>query len=73
MVDFATYKQLHSDTAGFRKSYGKISEKTHKVFSKAMMQQDEPPPELNLQLFPPTIVAYNLRRKKWGRFCTDID
>lgn len=60
MVDFNTYRELHSDSAAFRKPYGLGIAMDSKI-----MERDEPPSQPELYLFPPTIIGYNLRRKKW--------
>lgn len=64
MVDFSTYKKLHSDT--FKRSFVQL-DKHNKVMPEDIMDQDEPPQEPELFLFPPKIIGYNLRQKKWGK------
>jgi hypothetical protein len=59
MVDIETYKKLHP--------HSKISQSRLRAdISLKEMWNDEPPQGSSLLLFPPTIVGYNLLRKKWG-------
>ena len=63
MIDFSTYKEIHSDSPG-------ISEKSNRGDREEMdvelMKQEEPPLGDDSLLFPATIIGYNFRRKKWG-------
>lgn len=61
MVDFKTYRQLHSDSA---LSY---TFKSHdrKEMSIEMMESSEPPQGNDLFVFPSTLTGYNLRLKAW--------
>ncbi|KAH0565265.1 hypothetical protein GP486_001346 [Trichoglossum hirsutum] len=60
MIDFSTYKKLHSDSPAFKRPRLDREEMAPEV-----IKQDEPPSAPDLFLFPPTIIGYNLRRKKW--------
>lgn len=62
MVDFNTYKVLHSDSLAFSRPFHNAD-----YMDQETMDKDEPPPEPELYLFPPTVPGYNLRRKKWRR------
>lgn len=62
MIDFPTYKQLHpSDPKTVL--LGNCEE-----ILPEQMDLDEPPSAPELFLFPSTIIGFNLRRKKWGKF-----
>ncbi|KAI3326319.1 AAA family ATPase [Xylariaceae sp. AK1471] len=62
MVDFATYRRLHSETPGFHKAYPGTT--PHNYMSSELMDKETPPPGTET-LFPLTISGFNLRRKKW--------
>jgi hypothetical protein len=67
MVDFHTYKQLHSDSAAFRREYESIDNPNVKRMDLSIMEAEGPPPYPDLYAFPRTLTGYNLRSKKWGR------
>jgi hypothetical protein len=59
MIDFPTYRQLHPES--------KSSPTTNRTeIPRERMDNDEPPTAPEIFLFPPRIVGFNLRRKKWG-------
>ncbi|KAL3605320.1 hypothetical protein FPOAC2_00263 [Fusarium poae] len=65
MVDFNTYKQLHSDSYKFKMAYPSLTNPNRKEMDPALMECDEPPQVPELFVFPSTVVGYNLRHKKW--------
>jgi hypothetical protein len=67
MVDFHTYRQLHSDTYAFKKLYDYTDGLATKKMDNDFMESDEPPPSPDIYVFPRTITGYNLRSKKWGK------
>ncbi|KAF7534383.1 hypothetical protein G7054_g6264 [Neopestalotiopsis clavispora] len=62
MVDFPTYRKLHSDSIGFKQIYNNAQ--AHDYMPEDIMEKDEPPSPF-VALFPPTIAGFNLRQKKW--------
>ena len=66
MIDPATYRKLHPDSV---KKKGTLRDD----LGLQAMAQDDPPKGNLLLVFPPAIVGYNLRIKKWGmlRSCTE--
>lgn len=65
MIDFDTYRQLHLD----RPSLQRLNpEDEREYLSQQRMDDDSPPPEPEIFAFPETIVAYNLHKKKWGKY-----
>ncbi|KAG5797173.1 hypothetical protein H9Q69_003782 [Fusarium xylarioides] len=65
MVDFATYEELHSDTPSFKRSYPMIDDPDCERMVSHSMDSDDPPSAPEIYIFPNSIVAYNLRSKKW--------
>ncbi|KAJ9151974.1 AAA family ATPase [Pleurostoma richardsiae] len=65
MIDYVTYKQLHSDPQTLKKAFPHLNVRDRKEISPEMMELDEPPPFPEGLVFPPTIIGYNLRQKKW--------
>ncbi|GKU09061.1 unnamed protein product [Fusarium langsethiae] len=65
MVDFNTYKQLHSDSNKFKIAYPSLTNPYRKQMDPSLMECDEPPEGSELFIFPSTVVGYNLRQKKW--------
>ncbi|KAM0230508.1 hypothetical protein ACHAPO_009273 [Fusarium lateritium] len=65
MIDFNTYKQLHSDSYKFKMAYVSLSNPNRKEMDSALMECDEAPEAPELFVFPSTVVGYNLRHKKW--------
>lgn len=72
MVDFQTYRQLHSDTASFKRSFLAKDEASTKFLSDERMEDDKPPTEPEIYVFPDTIIGYNLHTKKWGESLREI-
>jgi hypothetical protein len=66
MIDFDTYEQLHSDSNTFKKEYWSIDNPKCEHMDPAVMSLDEPPSGADINVFPSTIIGYNLRSKKWG-------
>lgn len=62
MVDFSTYKELHTDPVRWRRDA--VLEKL--IMPEKVMECEEPPPEPEIYPFPPTIIGYNLRHKRWS-------
>lgn len=59
MVDTATYKRLHGDA--------KETAAQQSAQKKNQQTEDSGPPKGNaIYLFPPTVIGYNMRVKKWG-------
>ena len=67
MVDFDTYRQLHSDSKGFEREFWTIDDPKVEHMDANKMSCLEPPPGAELNVFPRTIYGYNLRSKKWGK------
>lgn len=67
MVDFHTYRQLHSDTWTFKQMYSSIDNQNVQRMEASVFEAVEPPPSPEISVFPDTIPAYNLRNKKWGK------
>jgi hypothetical protein len=68
MIDFNTYKQLHSDSNKFKLTYSSLANPNRKEMDPVLMECDEPPQGSELFVFPSTIVGYNLRQKKWRKY-----
>lgn len=71
MVDFQTYTKLHPESKGqLPKTDFKFAETRalgREDLSADTMCRAEPPSEPGIYVFPSTVVAYNLRQKKWGK------
>lgn len=67
MIDFNTYKQLHSDSANFKISYPVLGRSDRIEISATAMENDDSPQGPELFVFPSTLVGYNLRQKKWRK------
>ena len=65
MIDYATYKQLHSDPQTLKKAFPHLHVKNRQEISAETMELDEPPGLPERLVFPNTIIGYNLRLKKW--------
>ncbi|CAM1507457.1 Fc.00g070980.m01.CDS01 [Cosmosporella sp. VM-42] len=65
MVDFATYEELHSDTLSFKRAFPHIDHPECDRMSNQFMESDDPPSAPEIYTFLRSIVAYNLRSKKW--------
>ncbi|KAF5700153.1 AAA family ATPase [Fusarium mundagurra] len=72
MIDFNTYKQLHSDSHKFKTAYPSLTSPNRKEMDAAVMECDDPPHGAELFVFPNTIVGYNLRQKKWQDLQIDL-
>ncbi|KAJ9605958.1 hypothetical protein H2200_009807 [Cladophialophora chaetospira] len=72
MVDFNTYRQLHSGTYAFREVYGEIDNDDVTRMDLSIMESDEPPPSPDIYAFPATIIGFNLRTKKWVDLEVDL-
>ncbi|KAF5693478.1 AAA family ATPase [Fusarium globosum] len=72
MIDFNTYKQLHSDSQKFKSAYSSLTRPNRKEMDAAVMECDDPPDGAELLVFPNTIVGYNLRQKKWQDLQIDL-
>nr|RBR00950.1 hypothetical protein FVER53263_01636 [Fusarium verticillioides] len=72
MIDFNTYKQLHSDSHMFKIAYSSLSSPNRKEMDATVMECDDPPHGAELLVFPNTIVGYNLRQKKWQDLQIDL-
>ncbi|KAK5658513.1 hypothetical protein OQA88_1905 [Cercophora sp. LCS_1] len=66
IVDFNTYKQLHSDSPKFKTKYPYINSTGRRELPLEVMECDTPPEGLEPLTFPNTLTGYNLRQKKWG-------
>lgn len=67
MIDFTTYKQLHSDSTNFKTTYLSLLDPNRREMDAALMDGDELPEGSEPFVFPSTIVGYNLRQKKWRK------
>ncbi|CAG7561233.1 unnamed protein product [Fusarium equiseti] len=65
MIDFDTYKQLHSDSAKFKTTYAALIDPKRREMDAALFESDEILERSRLFVFPSTIAGYNLRQKKW--------
>ncbi|KAK3361879.1 hypothetical protein B0T24DRAFT_670835 [Lasiosphaeria ovina] len=63
MIDFDTYKKLHADTIKYKTMF--MNQANRREMAPEVMRCNEPPPVPELLIFPSTLVAYNLREKKW--------
>ncbi|PNP60836.1 hypothetical protein FNYG_14456 [Fusarium nygamai] len=72
MIDFNTYKQLHSDSHKFKTAYSSLTSPNRTEMNAAVMECDDPPHGAELFVFPNTIVGYNLRQKKWQDLQIDL-
>ena len=60
MIDISAYKKLHPNTAFSTRNFR--SDIDHET-----MLRDEIPKHYTMLVVPPTIIAYHLRLKKWGK------
>ncbi|KAH7245220.1 P-loop containing nucleoside triphosphate hydrolase protein [Fusarium tricinctum] len=72
MIDFNTYKQLHSDSNKFKTAYPSPARPDRKEMEAKVMECDDPPQGPERFVFPSTIVGYNLRQKKWQDLQIDL-
>lgn len=68
MVDFQTYRQLHSHSPSFKRQYHSSGTPEIVRMDARAGENDGPPLRPEIYVFPPTIPGYNLREKKWGEF-----
>ncbi|KAJ4347313.1 uncharacterized protein N0V89_011253 [Didymosphaeria variabile] len=66
MVDFGTYRELHSKSTSFNDQYPLMNDSSTRRMSARIMEADHPPQGAELYAFPANIVGYNLRSKKWS-------
>jgi hypothetical protein len=66
MIDFITYRKLHPETAVRRVRGAHTQEVSEDEFDKRLLEQENPPATDIINLFPPVIIGFNLRLKKWG-------
>ena len=60
MIDIETYKTLHPN--------GVLAQSRHNSDMKPeVMARDQPPEGETILVFPPSLIGYNLRLKKWGK------
>ena len=62
MVDYSTYKTLHPGDSG----PGHLISAGRPENDPGRAAKDEPPPGDELLVFPPTLIGYNLQKKKWS-------
>ncbi|KAK7994554.1 hypothetical protein PG991_016142 [Apiospora marii] len=62
MVDFSTYRMLHSDSVGFQQKYG--SNRDRRYMPEELMNEEQPPAGYET-VFPKSVTGFNMRRKKW--------
>ena len=67
MIDFDTYKQLHSDSTKFKRAYPQLNKRDRKEMDPKLMHSDEPPAAPHRLVLPSTMIGYNLRQKKWSK------
>ncbi|KEZ40093.1 hypothetical protein SAPIO_CDS9107 [Scedosporium apiospermum] len=68
MIDFATYKSLHSKALSSTDIHGPTKDE----ISDKVMERDEPPKAPELLVFPNKIKGYNLRQKTWDDLDVDL-
>ncbi|KAF4986749.1 hypothetical protein FDECE_15783 [Fusarium decemcellulare] len=73
MVDFDTYKKLHSDSYQFQRAYPFLGKPGRKEMGAAVMDCEDAPQGPELLVFPSTIIGYNLRQKKWRHHIGDLE
>lgn len=61
MIDIETYKTLHGNSEVAKRATRGVP-----AISAQRMANDDPPAGDVIYLFPPDIIGYELRRKKWG-------
>ncbi|KAK5991937.1 ATPase family AAA domain-containing 3B-like protein [Cladobotryum mycophilum] len=66
MVDYMTYKQIHTQTTVI------INTMHSTDMNSEFMKRDEPPSEPEIYVFPNTIIGFDLRRKKWEDLQVDL-
>lgn len=67
MIDFNTYKQLHSESNKLKTTDPSPASTDRKEMEAKVMESDDPPQGPELFVFPSTIVGFNLRLKKWRK------
>lgn len=68
MVDFGTYKLLHSETFNFEISYPEIDNPDCERFDSQIFENDDPPKPPEIYAFPNSVMAYNIRKKAWSKY-----
>lgn len=68
MVDISTYRQLHADSAIFRRKPTTDNTPNRANMDPEVMIRDEPPSAPEIFVFPDKIPGYNLRTKRWRMF-----
>ncbi|KAH6954339.1 P-loop containing nucleoside triphosphate hydrolase protein [Fusarium avenaceum] len=72
MIDFNTYKQLHSESNKLKTTDPSPASTDRKEMEAKVMESDDPPQGPELFVFPSTIVGFNLRLKKWQHLQIDL-
>ncbi|RGP77597.1 aaa family atpase [Fusarium longipes] len=72
MIDFNTYKHLHSDSTKFKTTYSSLTNPHLIEMDPALMECENPPEGPELFIFPSSVVGYNLRQKKWQDLQVDL-
>lgn len=67
MTDFDTYAQIHSDEFAFKRTYPYIDDPDCDRMDSQVLEANDPPAAPDIYVFPNSIVAYNLRNKKWSK------
>ncbi|KAH7397602.1 AAA family ATPase [Cadophora sp. MPI-SDFR-AT-0126] len=65
VIDFETYRQLHSSSSNFKMLYPSIDAQDCEHMTPEMMASEHPPSAPDIYIFPNTIPGYDLRSKKW--------
>ncbi|GAP85125.2 putative AAA family ATPase [Rosellinia necatrix] len=72
MIDFETYRQLHSDSANFKRLYANRMGQEANEMDPEVMASDDPPAAPEIYVFPQRATGYNLRSKKWDDLVVDL-
>lgn len=64
MVDFETYKELHSEDFSFERFYPEINNPDCERMDSQIFENDDPPQAPKIYIFPRSLPAYNLRSKE---------
>ena len=67
MVDFNTYRKMHSSAAVF-----KHKAKSSDILPLDAMEKDEPPDDQFLLLLPANVWGFSLQDKKWSPYTLNI-
>lgn len=68
MIDFNTYKELHSNSPKFVTTHSRATDPGRKEIDASAMLCDTPPSGPEIFAFPNTLIGYNLRQKKWRKW-----